>query len=525
VELQHSDDIRNDGKYTHHVIANHFGGIEKLEYKARELYPDKFRDVSLDSIRTLTRTKQLHQAVEKYNKFVITTAVAGSPPHMPFLTGLRNFCKINKAKLIILVCEDPGRYKYSKRKKGTQAPRIDRELLDETILMEGVYLNNSIAVSNVKMQAKSIRPTSGFGRVAKKLGSQIYASPKISLEYNSVRNNKYKLPHFIATTGAVTVPNYQPINPGWYQGMRTAYFAESDHKFGAAYVEIENDEIFHYTQIECKSAGGHFFFRDEMYKGNNAPKKSRAEIFVMGDLHAGATDPQVTKCWDEIIDMTRPKAIAIHDGFNGVSVNGHIENDIVSKIIRAMEGKDDVMDEIRIFAESLKHWASKTDRLLIVPSNHNDWLERFIRKGRFFTEGNLRNATPAMKIMLAMIEEKKHPLQYAVENLVGVKIPNIVWMDRNHDEEIEGINVNCHGDVGKNGSKGTLMGMVNSYIASFSGHSHTAGILFDAWAVGTSTHLQEVYNNGAGTWTNTSGLIYKYGGRALINVINGRWKK
>ncbi len=518
------DDIREDGKYTQHMIANHYGGIEKLEFKARELYPDKFKDVSLDSIKTMTRVKKLHESVEKYSKFVITTAVAGSAPHMPFLNSLRNFCKLNKAKLLILVCEDPGRYKYSKRKEGTQFPKIHRELLEETILMEGVFLNNSVAVSNVKMQAKSIKPTSGFGRVAKKLGSQIYASPKISLEYHSVRNNKYKLPHFIATTGAVTVPNYEPINQSWYQGMRTAYFAENDHKFGAAYVEIENDEVFHYTQIECKSAGGEFFFRDTMYKGNNIPKKARAEVFVMGDLHAGVTDENVTKCWDEIIDLTRPKQIAIHDGFNGESVNGHIENDIVSKVIRAMEGKDDVMAEIKVFGMALKHWASKCDELLVIPSNHNDWLERWIRKGNFLKEGNLKNAMPAIEIIRAMVYEKKHPLQYAVEDLCGIKISNIRWLGRNEDEEVEGINVNCHGDQGKNGSRGSLAGMVNAYIASFSGHSHTAGILFDAWAVGTSGHLQEVYNGGPGTWTNTSGLIYKYGGRALINVINGRWK-
>lgn len=519
------EDVRNDGRYTVNMINNHFGGIEKLEHKARELYPDKFKDISLDSIKSITKIKQLHESIGKYKKFVITTAVAGSEPHMPFLNSLRNFCKINKAKLIVLICEDPGRFKYSKRKKGNSIPKVHKELLNETILMENVWLNENIAISNIKMQAKAIRPTSGFGRIAKKLGSQIYASPKISLEYNSVRNDKNKLPHFIATTGAVTIPNYEPISEYWYQGKRTAFFAENDHKFGASYVEIKDEEIFHYTQIECKSAGGEIFFRDLMYKQFQVPKNIRAEAFVMGDLHAGATNPAVNKCWEEIINITRPKYILIHDGFNGESVNGHISNDIVSKVIRAMEGKDDVVAEIKHFAEQLKFWASKCDELLIVPSNHNDWLERWIRKGDFLKEGNLKNAMPAIEMVRAMVYEKKNPLQFAVEEIAGIKIKNIRWMGRNHDEEIEGIQVNCHGDIGKNGSKGSLMSMVNSYIASFSAHSHTAGILHDAWAVGTSTYLQESYNNGPGTWTNTSGLIYKYGCRALINVICGEWKK
>jgi hypothetical protein len=521
-------DIRDDGAYTMSMVSNHFGGIAFLEERARETYPEKFKDISLDSIKTMTRINELKADIKNYKKFVITTAVAGSEPHMPFLRTLRKFCSDNAAKLIILVCQDPGRFKNVKFKKDgivrKVAPKIHEEFAKETVLLHDVFLNNNLVISNLKIQAKQIKPTTGFGRVSKKVGSVIFAAPKFSLEHHSVRNNKEKLPHFIATTGAVTVPSYRPIEAGWYQGLRTAYFAEHDHKLGAYYVEIESEEIFHHTQIECKTNDGKIFFRGQTWKENQEAKPARAEAFVMGDLHAGVTDERVASCWDEVIDITRPKRIIIHDGFNGTSVNGHIENDVVSKIIRAINNKDIVVDEVQTFANSLKHWSTRCEELLIVPSNHNDWLERWLRKGNFLKDGNLKNAMPAIKMIVAMVEQKKNPLQYAVEEIVGLKLPNIKWLGRNDDYIVEGIQINCHGDISKNGSRGSLVGMANSYVASFSGHSHTAGILFDAWGVGTSGPLQEEFNNGPGTWTNTSGLIYKYGGRSLVNVIDGKWK-
>jgi len=516
------EDILNDGRMTIHQIGNHYGGIDRLESKSREAHPELFKDVSLDSVMTLTRIRKLHDSIKKYKKFVVTTAVVGSDPHMPFLNSLRTFCKLNRAKLLILVCEDPGRYKYSG--KGTQRirPSIHQEFLKESIITEDTWLNSNLFVSNLKQQAKQIKPITGVGRVTKKKGSAIFASPKIFLEYNSVRNNKEKLPHFVTSTGAVTKPNYRPESNFWYQGLKTAYIAESDHKLGATYVEIKDDDIFHFTQIECKTDGGHIFFRDLMYKGLNEPKQIRARALVIGDLHAGVTDPNAEKVWFEVIERTRPRAIFIHDGFNGTSVNGHIEKDLVSRIIRAIENKDDIAEEIKGFALKLKAYAEKCDKLYIVPSNHNDWLEKYIRKANFFKDGNLKNIPVALKILQAMLD-KKNPLQYAVEELAGVKISNAIWPGRNEDIIIEGIQCNCHGDVGVNGSRGSLAAMVSAYNASVSAHGHCAGIMFDAWAVGTSGPLQEEYNNGAGTWTQTSCLIYDYGNRALVNSIGGEW--
>ena len=321
----------------------------------------------------------------------------------------------------------------------------------------------------------------------------------------------------MASTGTVTLPDY---DSNMYMAQRRAYIAEHSHLFGAAYVEVQNSKIFHFTQVECKSKDGTIYLRDQMYTPT-AKKKAKAKVFVMGDLHSGFTCPQARQNWIEIIDSTKPEIIAIHDGFNGYSVNGHIKDDYIAQALRSMHNLDDLKAELIHFAKELEFWASKCDQLVIVPSNHNDWLTRYLRKGLYVRDS--KNHLTGAILAVAMLN-KQDPLRYAVEEIAGVKCDNIYWPSRNEDIIIGGVQINCHGDVAVGGTKGSLAGMRSSYIASFSGHTHTAGISGDAWQVGTSGFLQEEYNNGAGKWTNTSGLLYDNGSRALVNSVFGNWK-
>jgi hypothetical protein len=508
------EEIRSFGGYTLNQIGNHYGGIRPLEKAARAECADAFNDVSLKSLRTLSKVNELRQALRKYKKFVVTTAVTGCAVHQPFLDSLKALCTRENAKLLILVCSDPA-----KPKDASNDELVDRKLLEETIILEDSRLNSNLFLSTIKLSAKQLNPTTGLQRIGKKNGSFIYASPKIFLKYTSVRNDKNKWPHCIMTTGAITRPEY---NSEMYMSQRTAYIADHDHKLGAIFVEIQDHEKYHFTQVECKNTNGEIFFRDNRIEPSGVLSKVKARAFIMGDMHSGFSCPKTKKAWTEIIELTKPEFIAVHDGFNGISVNGWIESDFVAKYLRSKSGLDCVETELRVFMTELKYYASRCETLLVIPSNHNEWLERWLRKGKFVTDS--KNACIGAKLFVAMCEGH-NPLRYALEVLCGMDVKNIQWLDRNEDFYIEDIQVNCHGDMGVNGSKGSLQGMENAYPESFSGHSHTAGILRDAWAVGTSGFLQEEYNNGPGTWTNTSGLIYPGGCRALVNSLAGSWRR
>lgn len=505
-------EIAEDGKYTFGQIVSSYGALFRLEKECRKLQPESFHDISIKDIRVNSRIRELRDTLKGYNKFIITTAVTGCKVNLPFLNSLRRLAKDKKAKLLILLCSDPARPKDS-----CSNDVIDKELLEETIILEDSQINSNLFVSSIKLSAKQQEPLRGLGNISKKYGSFIFASPKIGLEYHSVGNDKTILPHFTSSTGAITLPDY---DSNMYMAQRRAYIAEHSHNFGAAYVEVQNSKIFHFTQIECKNKDGSLFLRDQMYTPTTK-KKAKAKAFIMGDLHSGFTCSKSRQNWIEVIEATKPEMIAIHDGFNGYSVNQHIKDDYIAQAIRAMHNLDDLQAELIHFAKEIEFWASKCDQLIMVPSNHNDWLSRYLRKGLYIKDP--KNHLIGAKLAVAMLE-KKDPLRYAVEEIAGIKADNIYWPNRNEDIIIGGVQINCHGDITVGGGKGSLAGMRSSYIASFSGHTHTAAISGDAWQVGTSGVLQEEYNNGASKWTNTSGLLYVDGSRALVNSIFGNWK-
>jgi hypothetical protein len=100
---------------------------------------------------------------------------------------------------------------------------------------------------------------------------------------------------------------------------------------------------------------------------------------------------------------------------------------------------------------------------------------------------------------------------------------NVVFLKRDQSYKIAGIECGQHFDKGQNGAKASLKGLEESYGASIGGHSHSAGILRSTYQVGTSTHLQLTYNQGASSWINAHGLIYSNGVRQLINFIEGKY--
>ena len=490
-----------------------FGSVSDIEAAARIEFPEEFNDYSVKQLTTKKRIKELRSDVKKYDRFLITTAVTGCDVDVPFYESLKRLAKKKKAKILIIVCSDPARSKDSLNKLG----HIDKILAEnETVIIEDTALNENLHISTIKLSAKQINPLTGLDRIGKKQGSFIYAAPKFFLKYVAVRNSKDKLPHCLMTTGAITKDDYRSE---MYMSQRTAYVSEFDHKLGAIYVEIENKKQYHFRQVQCLNDDGELTLDGVRYH----PKKEkieRPEAFVMGDIHIGATCPKTRQAWIEIIKKFKPKRIVLHDALNGHSINHWIEKDIIAKHIQTKNGLNCLDKELKMFAEELKFWCGLAEEVIMVPSNHNDWLDRWLRAAKYAKDP--KNHYVGVCLAKGVLEGN-HTLKFAVEDYCGLDLPNVNWLGRNDDYYVGDVQINCHGDAGVNGSRGSLISMESAYGSSASGHSHTAGIIRDAWAVGTSTHLQEGYNNGPSTWTNTSMLIYKDGSRCLYNAINGKW--
>ena len=356
-----------DAGITKDMVTHHFGSLTSLEKVARSQYPGSFFDVTVDSLYSPKAIADLRQEVATSKRFVVTTAVNGCEVHPRFLASIKNYCKQNDASLLILVASDPA---ASRDKEwGT----ISSKLKDETIVIEDTRLNSNVFLSTIKLSAKHIDPTTGLGRIGQRNGTFIYASPKQRLKAVPVSNST--LPHFMMTTGAITVGNYKS---DMYMSQRTAYIAEHDHVLGAIVVEIVDDKRYHFRQIQSDSKGA-FYDLGVRYTPSECVKV-QPEAFVLGDWHAGETDPGAKKAWFDVSKLTKPKRILLHDAFDGISINHHERNYKLLKAKRAENNQLSLQNELSILSSDIQEIAELTDEVIVVKSNHDQFLERYLQE-------------------------------------------------------------------------------------------------------------------------------------------------
>jgi hypothetical protein len=496
---------------TRDMISHHFGSLTLLEKNARDEYPDNFFDVTVESIYSPKAIADLREEVASSKRFVVTTAVNGCEVHPKFLASIKNYCKLNNASLLILVASDPA----ASRDKAWGT--ISSKLKDETIVLEDTRLNSNVFLSTIKLSAKHIDPTTGLGRIGQRNGTFIYASPKQRLKAVPVSNSS--LPHFMMTTGAITVANY---NSELYMSQRTAYIAEHDHVLGAVVVEIVDDKRYHFRQIQSDSRGN-FYDLGKKYSPTECATV-QPEAFVLGDWHAGSTDPAAKKAWFEISQLTRPKRILLHDAFDGISINHHEKNYKLLKAKRAESNQLSLQNELEILANDIQEIATLTNEVVVVKSNHDQFLERYLQEAKYVDDP--QNHRIALQLALQILDGND-PLRYAVSDMLVLDAKTkskVKWLSIDNDYRIEGIQCGAHGHLGANGSRGSIEAMETAYGYSVTGHSHTPQILRGAWCVGTSSLLKLDYNKGVSSWLHSSCLIYPGGSRQLINCIDGQWR-
>ena len=505
------EDFTLNTQYTIDMLKYHWGSLAALDKAARIKYPNMFSDVRIENIISPKKRKALRSTIAKNQRFFITTAVTSCDLDVTAYKTAKYYCKKNNAKMLILVSSDPA-HNLDKDSLG----RIDKRLTEEYIVVEDSTLNSNLFLSTIKLSAKQIDPITGLSRIGQRDGSFIFASPKQRLKGTAVSNQK--MPHFLMTTGAITLPDYSSTN---YMSNRTAVIADSDHVMGGVIVEVVDDTYFHFRQVQFDSKGK--FIDLGIEYSSRGTKKVAPEAFVLGDWHAGDTSPIAKRCWQEVCEQLKPKSIILHDLFNGMSINHHIDNNIVTRAQIAKQGLLDLGMELQHVRDDLNELSTWVNKLVIVKSNHDEFLSRYLEEARYAKDPH--NHAVSLKLADAMVNDGKDPLKFAIVELYGLKRSNkIKWLERDEDYKVARIQCGNHGDKGANGARGSIKSMEDAYGDSVSGHSHSPEILRGAWKTGTSTHLKLLYNKGPSSWMQTSCLIYPNGSRQLISVINGYWK-
>lgn len=466
------------------TLRRYFGSLSELKQEVLEHIEEP--------LFTDDRANKIKELVSTTKKYIVTTAVVGAPVCQKSLQSIKKYCKLNKAELLILVSADPA---------ACVSDGLDEILKEENIVFEDTHLNDNLKISSIKMSAKQIQPHTGLGRFGQRNTSMIFGSPKQNLDYVSVANNK--LPHALMTTGAVTLPAYQTNR---YMSRRTSYIAEHDHVMGAIIIEIENEKVFHFRQIQFSDEGV-FYDLGVKYDGNKSPLQTQLLGVVLGDWHTTHTDPVIREVTFDFLNVYKPQNLFVHDCFNGDSINHHV---IGRNITKAQIGNITLKEELDLNKDELNIFKTLTDKLVVVKSNHDYWIDRYLDECRFIYDSvNFR-----LSLDLAAAKyDGKDPFAHYIND------PEITFLKRDEDFILKGIQLGAHGDI-----EGSMSKAETSFGSAIIAHSHSAAILRGIYRVGTSTPLKEGYVTGSTAWTNSHCIINEDGSRQLINFINGKYR-
>jgi hypothetical protein len=462
-------------------------------------------DEALGEYKRESKAKSL-EVIERDGKggrgkrYFVTACIPGMPVHYKFLESIRQFLKAEHAELIVLPM------KGTHKKAGFE---LDHEL--RQFFYTSFQFNSNLIAQDFGISPKQINPLTGLKRLGQKEWSVIVASPKQQLE--SVATSNAKMPHIMLSTGAINVP--------FYGRSKTDLLATQDHVVGGLIVEIQDAKLFFVRQVQADT-NGHFYDLDSLYTPQGRKSHKDTEALILGDLHAGEHAASAINTWDEVIEIVEPKRVVLHDVFSGQSVNHHEDNNITAKSTRnfmATTLQKELAYTGHLLMELRKKWINQ--KFVIVASNHDEFLNRYLSEGRYLKDPH--NYRLALDLAAALCDGH-NPVQFAIERDLKIKLTNCVWLKRDDDYKIAGVQLGAHGDLGPNGSRGSIANIETAYGSAIVGHSHSPGILRRVWQVGTSTLLKLRYNRGPSSWLHASCILFSNGQRQMIISVQGKWR-
>lgn len=444
--------------------------------------------------------------------YLITWAQNNTPIHSKFFSNLIAYKDFLGGDLHVI----PGRYKNPTSIKSIHDDDFwDASLTPYLDATRNDIANNITLFGDIKIQPTAVNPMSDLQGLCYST-SCVFGSPKIQLQSIPVlQGNK---PRIMLTTGACTQKNYTDSKAGKK--------GEFHHTYGAVIIEVKDQSTVFFRQITAKNDGD---FNDLYWNVSNGivTRNNTINAIIYGDIHAGEHDVVLmdnTK--KNIVDKLHPKNIVLHDVFSGQSINPHENKDPFIQYGKEHNGMNDLSKEIDGMLSLLGEFDSKKSNIVVVRSNHDDFLDRWLKNEDWKKQPTFKNSRLYMKlsdILLKQHEENPYGGKGIIPYLIKEKYPNIITLGLRDSYVVSGFELGMHGQLGINGAKAGPESFRKLNTKIISGHTHSTYRKDGIIVCGTSTHLRLNYTNGPSSWTQGHVIIDKYGKAQNIIFFNGEF--
>lgn len=469
---------------------------EKLNFKEK---------VDIESEQyELAKQRKLNSEKQYY---IVTWAQNNTPIHNKLFQNIKAYAEFLNAEIHVIA----GRYKnptsvFTDKNEEFWADAVV-PYLDANRHDLHKYLS---IMSDIKIQPTATNPMSGLHGVSG-VNSCVFGAPKVQFEMIPVlEGNK---PKAMFTTGAVTKMNYTDSKAGKK--------GEFHHTYGFVVIELKDKETFYIRQVTADDKTGTFTDLIHRVSDGVVTRIDALEAIIFGDLHYGNHDQKLIDTTLNFINKIKPKHVVLHDVFDGGSISHHEMNDPFLQYAKEVYGKNDLKKEIDIMMsglESFKHF----ENVVIVRSNHDDFLDRWLKNGDWKKQPTPKNSRLYMQLsdmLLGQYENDPEHVSGVIPALINERFPNFITLGRHQSYRVKNWELGQHGDYGTNGSRGSLEQFRKLNTKIVVGHFHTPGRKDGSLAVGTSTHLRVGYNSGPSSWLQSHVIIHTDGRAQHINFV------
>lgn len=436
--------------------------------------------------------------------FFITSAQNNTPVHKRLLINMEAYAKKSKADIhaILLRYKNPTSL-FPDKKEDFWVEEVEK-YMDANRHNIHQYVT---IMGDVKIQPTAINPMSGMQALSG-VDSCIFGAPRVQME--SVPVLEGMKPKVMVTTGSLTQRNYTDSKSGM--------IGDFHHVLGFCIVEIKDDNTFFIRNVTADEKTGDF--NDVYYNVKNGvvTRNETIAAAILGDLHLGEHDEKVIDTtFNVLLKKLKPDNLVLHDVFNGHSISHHESKNPFKLYEREQDGSNSVKREV----DFMLNWLEKVKdyNVTIVRSNHDDFIDRWLQSSDW--KHNIKNAKEYIEYS-GIILSGKAP-KGIVPYLINQKFPKMRTLDRKSMFSVKGWELGQHGDVGANGSRGSLLQFRKLNTKCVVGHYHGPGRKDGALAVGTTTHLRVGYNNGPSSWLQSHVIIHQDGKAQHVNFIDGEF--